>query len=282
MTILPSANDMVLLLTLTYSAVDIASEWETFSTCRKPIHQWLLASFTLLLAFRLLHIVGTHVANCQNGAAMTDFLVNLRSKGTMSQLMLYATWFVVMPCFLIWTLKGSMWLWEVSNHSPDCLPSQFFWFSVLWQILSYFWILVHLKIGFVALSRERSIRVVEADLRAMEDPDTLSRWGSVSQQHTFNPAAITDASQPKRGLAPADILALGGLSTQPAQNCDDPFGPAVAEECAVCLAEFRAGDSLRRLPNCVHVFHRSCIDLWLLQNASCPLCKVDVPRRDHH
>ena len=38
------------------------------------------------------------------------------------------------------------------------------------------------------------------------------------------------------------------------------------EECVVCLSSFTQGDELRELA-CGHVFHRDCIDQWLLPGA---------------
>ncbi|KAK9165775.1 hypothetical protein Scep_000966 [Stephania cephalantha] len=45
-------------------------------------------------------------------------------------------------------------------------------------------------------------------------------------------------------------------------------------ECAVCLGEFKADETLRLLPKCNHVFHLPCIDAWLQWNKTCPLCRV--------
>uniref|UniRef100_A0A0A9BE89 RING-type E3 ubiquitin transferase n=1 Tax=Arundo donax TaxID=35708 RepID=A0A0A9BE89_ARUDO len=46
--------------------------------------------------------------------------------------------------------------------------------------------------------------------------------------------------------------------------------------CAVCLAEFRDGETLRLLPRCCHAFHRGCIDTWLRAHINCPLCRAPV------
>ncbi|KAM3317207.1 hypothetical protein ACQJBY_035068 [Aegilops geniculata] len=46
--------------------------------------------------------------------------------------------------------------------------------------------------------------------------------------------------------------------------------------CAVCLAEFRGGETLRLLPRCGHAFHRGCIDTWLRAHVNCPLCRAPV------
>jgi len=50
----------------------------------------------------------------------------------------------------------------------------------------------------------------------------------------------------------------------------------VAEECPVCFEPMGGACPLRRLA-CGHGFHYSCIQRWLQQNATCPLCKADTP-----
>ncbi|PSS09392.1 E3 ubiquitin-protein like [Actinidia chinensis var. chinensis] len=49
----------------------------------------------------------------------------------------------------------------------------------------------------------------------------------------------------------------------------------LTEICAVCLYEFDGGDEIRRLTNCRHVFHRSCLDRWMDHDRrTCPLCRT--------
>ena len=43
-------------------------------------------------------------------------------------------------------------------------------------------------------------------------------------------------------------------------------------QCRVCLMLYRAGELVRKLPDCNHIFHASCIDPWLLhRRPNCPL-----------
>ncbi|CAN1180892.1 RING-H2 finger protein ATL1 [Linum perenne] len=53
---------------------------------------------------------------------------------------------------------------------------------------------------------------------------------------------------------------------------------ATSPECAVCLNEFVDEEKLRRIPNCCHVFHIDCIDVWLQNNSNCPLCRTSISR----
>ncbi|KAK7871610.1 hypothetical protein R5R35_001800 [Gryllus longicercus] len=47
------------------------------------------------------------------------------------------------------------------------------------------------------------------------------------------------------------------------------------ECCAVCIEPYKVSDVLRILP-CRHEFHKSCIDPWLLEHRTCPMCKMDI------
>ncbi|MQM09629.1 hypothetical protein Taro_042504 [Colocasia esculenta] len=53
-------------------------------------------------------------------------------------------------------------------------------------------------------------------------------------------------------------------------------GLVESTDCSVCLGEFRDGESLRLLPDCLHAFHVSCINTWLKSNSSCPLCRANI------
>ncbi|CAM0874510.1 unnamed protein product [Alopecurus aequalis] len=48
------------------------------------------------------------------------------------------------------------------------------------------------------------------------------------------------------------------------------------DQCAICLADFAAGEQLRVLPQCGHAFHVACVDTWLGAHASCPSCRATI------
>lgn len=45
--------------------------------------------------------------------------------------------------------------------------------------------------------------------------------------------------------------------------------------CVICMGEFKIGDALRFLP-CVHIYHKECIDDWLMRSFTCPSCMEPV------
>ncbi|XP_008242622.1 PREDICTED: RING-H2 finger protein ATL38-like [Prunus mume] len=52
--------------------------------------------------------------------------------------------------------------------------------------------------------------------------------------------------------------------------------------CAVCLCEFKDGEAIRVLPECMHLFHAECIDMWLSSHSNCPLCRTDIEPPPQH
>ncbi|XP_062224595.1 NEP1-interacting protein 1-like [Phragmites australis] len=67
------------------------------------------------------------------------------------------------------------------------------------------------------------------------------------------------------------------LPAFPYERRDDLAG---GETCSVCLEDVRGGEMVRSLPECRHLFHVGCIDVWLHSHATCPLCRSDLsPRR---
>lgn len=54
-----------------------------------------------------------------------------------------------------------------------------------------------------------------------------------------------------------------------------PFGGLTESgdrRCPICLEDYVSGATLRRL-HCTHQFHKPCLDKWLLQKATCPICQ---------
>ncbi|XP_053107792.1 RING finger protein 148 [Hemicordylus capensis] len=56
---------------------------------------------------------------------------------------------------------------------------------------------------------------------------------------------------------------------------DDREVGSNGDNCAVCLEIYRSKDVVRVL-NCRHLFHKGCVDPWLLKHQTCPVCKWDM------
>jgi len=139
---LPQAgyNDAILVVSLLYLSVDIQYDWDTFTTCFRPIHKWLLVSYTLMVAVCLIRIMGSLKLWAESG----EFLRNLRQKQAVVRFLASFTWWIFAACFTFWSAIGTKWVFEVNSHTPQCLPSQFhLWFLAIWQVLGYLWILIH-------------------------------------------------------------------------------------------------------------------------------------------
>ncbi|XP_077066904.1 uncharacterized protein LOC143720874 [Siphateles boraxobius] len=55
----------------------------------------------------------------------------------------------------------------------------------------------------------------------------------------------------------------------------DPARSAGKTDCQICFSEYKAGERLRMLP-CLHDYHVKCIDRWLKENVTCPICRADI------
>lgn len=49
---------------------------------------------------------------------------------------------------------------------------------------------------------------------------------------------------------------------------------STASCCSICLADYKATDTLRLLPDCSHLFHLKCVDPWLRLHPTCPVCRT--------
>ena len=47
------------------------------------------------------------------------------------------------------------------------------------------------------------------------------------------------------------------------------------QECVICMVDIGVGEVIRYLP-CAHLFHKNCVDTWLMRNLSCPTCMEEL------
>ncbi|KAK6790135.1 hypothetical protein RDI58_013935 [Solanum bulbocastanum] len=87
--------------------------------------------------------------------------------------------------------------------------------------------------------------------------------GPQSAGTSTHPTSLSGSTEKKQ--LPAN--AVGGT-----KNSDDEL------TCSVCLEQVNDGELIRSLP-CLHQFHANCIDPWLRQRGTCPVCKFRAGSR---
>lgn len=68
--------------------------------------------------------------------------------------------------------------------------------------------------------------------------------------------------------------AIGRLQVRTLKRGDEETA-SDAHMCAVCIESYKAGEVVTVL-TCDHIFHKACIEPWLLERRTCPMCKCDI------
>jgi hypothetical protein len=89
-------------------------------------------------------------------------------------------------------------------------------------------------------------------------------------------AAVAGDSNPEGRRAGVDIAKLPEFAYAESTRHDVGGGGGDGEQCSVCIGTVQAGEMVRRLPLCKHLYHVECIDMWLASQTTCPLCRADV------
>ncbi|XP_060231778.1 E3 ubiquitin-protein ligase RNF128 isoform X2 [Meriones unguiculatus] len=81
-------------------------------------------------------------------------------------------------------------------------------------------------------------------------------------------------SRKQRQLKADAKKAIGRLQLRTLKQGDKEIGPD-GDSCAVCIELYKPNDLVRIL-TCNHIFHKTCVDPWLLEHRTCPMCKCDI------
>ncbi|KAJ7539831.1 hypothetical protein O6H91_11G112200 [Diphasiastrum complanatum] len=97
-----------------------------------------------------------------------------------------------------------------------------------------------------------------------------NRWRAL--YHAQQQPETVSASKMGLSRKDVDMLPMIRCGASSPEHQDQGLG----SDCLICLNEFSEGDKVRLLPSCSHGFHVFCVDLWLLTNASCPVCRQSL------
>lgn len=149
---------------------------------------------------------------------------------------------------------------------------------IVFALLVVFCIIIFFCAWHVAIQRGN-----EHQGATQEQVDELPLYRYKKQEST---SGIDTGTGTGTTIAPPGISEGNITSANPITVADEGNGtkradvlPVIAhpqpQSCVICLSDYEPLDLIRVLPcsSNRHAFHKKCIDEWLLQNTSCPICR---------
>ncbi|CAA7394700.1 unnamed protein product [Spirodela intermedia] len=98
-------------------------------------------------------------------------------------------------------------------------------------------------------------------------PPPPGRWNR-------SPASVETTDDLEVGIDEATLATYPKLLYSRKAKAQEEYKGTNASCCSICLADYKDGDVLRLLPDCNHLFHLKCVDPWLRQHPTCPVCRA--------
>eukprot|EP00041_Stephanoeca_diplocostata_P036744 m.1352703 g.1352703 ORF g.1352703 m.1352703 type:complete len:790 (-) comp24927_c0_seq2:121-2490(-) len=117
------------------------------------------------------------------------------------------------------------------------------------------------------LPDETTDEIQEFDANAVVESSGNDRPNVLILREDSGSGSTADQGQ-RRHATDTDSVAIDGSSASPNIVVNQDM-------CTVCLDKFEDGIEVRAL-RCGHIYHLPCIDPWLLDHGTCPLCKMMI------
>lgn len=125
--------------------------------------------------------------------------------------------------------------------------------------------------GINETSQPRAQNSGNRNRRQLRSPNSLVETGTLPILRLAHFFLLNEGDDdPIRGLTKEQIDNLSTRNYD--QNGTDS---ELGKICSVCISDYVTGNKLRQLP-CMHEFHIHCIDRWLSENCTCPVCRQPV------
>ncbi|XP_026028149.1 E3 ubiquitin ligase BIG BROTHER-related-like isoform X1 [Astatotilapia calliptera] len=83
----------------------------------------------------------------------------------------------------------------------------------------------------------------------------------------------------RQGAVRTNQLSATDIQRFPTKVFQGCGGSGGNTQCQICVCDYSDGEKLRILP-CFHDYHVHCIDQWLKDNPTCPICRVNLADKD--
>lgn len=223
--------------------------WSVFAGCHRSLASWLAIECACIVGICGLFFAGYSNAGC-------GWIWFVQPPTLISARMFQTTWAAILPCGFLWLERGIAWLGEAMEDPSECLSERACVVICCVLVVGGLATIGYAVFAGNVIWYGRSLQKSAALMRTVEDADLVARWGHQSPK----------LSSEFNGLSAACLASMHMAKWEDA--------PTTAT-CAICLEKVVAGDLVRQL-QCEHVFHRPCVDLWLLRHPNCPLCKQAV------
>ncbi|CEL97086.1 unnamed protein product [Vitrella brassicaformis CCMP3155] len=126
--------------------------------------------------------------------------------------------------------------------------------------------------GFTRLGRKGKRKQGEDETRPLQKGMSLSTSATMDEAKG---GAEGTGDEGKKAEKPGGWRAAVAIAEEDFFKSSKPKDD---EGCAICWCEYEKHSIIRRLNICGHAFHVDCIDQWLEEHHTCPLCRCDLRR----
>lgn len=230
-------------------AIYLSRHWSACQSCDRPLRWWLLVTCVMALtqlplrivfSLRLRHLARQRIDVMTSGV---NYLTSSRAWCISKSLSLVSyAWFVL---GVFWTLTTSS-----CPRSP---------------------VLLHASVSVIALSFVRLFLTLGSFYYYFPGPPPGQAWRGTAgaDQATFFASSLRPLPLDRKKI---DLLPSTSYCGKQSKKDDSPVSNT-PDICPICLTEFELSETIRRLPACQHAFHLQCIDKWLMNCGTCPLCQ---------